>query len=258
MPENVFTYNDYCAPPLKSWIHPYLPPSLSLLPSLLLMLNCSRLMIEAVRVPVLRGQRDAFTQCPCRAAYSGLSCWQMIEMDCFKEINVFEVEGALCADLDVNRPNPPPKRGFFYRLFRREASAVLPCGRGGARGGGLRDIRPDLAKTQKAPRALLCSGNNLEGPSVLHYSITRLSRRQSPWSNLALRALRRGSNSSVDLIAATLGLEPPSFWVLVMLTTRLQALAAKQHTEGVCAGPTAALFALDWVRRRRPPGTHRA
>ncbi|XP_035275971.1 G protein-coupled receptor kinase 4-like isoform X1 [Anguilla rostrata] len=48
--------------------------------------------------------------------------WQneMIEMDCFKEINVFELDGALCPDLDVNRPNPPPKRGFFYRLFRRE------------------------------------------------------------------------------------------------------------------------------------------
>ncbi|KAG5845041.1 hypothetical protein ANANG_G00134630 [Anguilla anguilla] len=48
--------------------------------------------------------------------------WQneMIEMECFKEINVYETDGALCSDLDVNRPNPPPKRGFFYRLFRRE------------------------------------------------------------------------------------------------------------------------------------------
>ncbi|XP_064819292.1 G protein-coupled receptor kinase 5-like [Oncorhynchus masou masou] len=48
--------------------------------------------------------------------------WQneMIEMECFKEINVYETEGLLCSDLDVNRPNPPPKRGFFYRLFRRE------------------------------------------------------------------------------------------------------------------------------------------
>ncbi|KAG9342495.1 hypothetical protein JZ751_016498 [Albula glossodonta] len=48
--------------------------------------------------------------------------WQneMIEMECFKEINVFETDGVLCPDLDVNRPNPPPKRGFFYRLFRRE------------------------------------------------------------------------------------------------------------------------------------------
>ncbi|TRY85764.1 hypothetical protein DNTS_031935 [Danionella cerebrum] len=45
--------------------------------------------------------------------------WQneMIEMECFKEINVFEMDGALCSDLDVNRPNPAPKRGFFYRLF---------------------------------------------------------------------------------------------------------------------------------------------
>eukprot|EP00063_Salmo_salar_P064266 XP_014039101.1 PREDICTED: G protein-coupled receptor kinase 6-like isoform X2 [Salmo salar] len=48
--------------------------------------------------------------------------WQneMIEMECFKEINVYETDGLLCSDLDVNRPNPPPKRGFFYRLFRRE------------------------------------------------------------------------------------------------------------------------------------------
>uniref|UniRef100_A0A8D0CFD7 G protein-coupled receptor kinase n=1 Tax=Scleropages formosus TaxID=113540 RepID=A0A8D0CFD7_SCLFO len=55
--------------------------------------------------------------------------WQneMIEMECFKEINVYETDGALCPDLDVNRPNPPPKRGFFYRLFRREASSAL-CG----------------------------------------------------------------------------------------------------------------------------------
>uniref|UniRef100_A0A8C2BN90 G protein-coupled receptor kinase n=1 Tax=Cyprinus carpio TaxID=7962 RepID=A0A8C2BN90_CYPCA len=52
--------------------------------------------------------------------------WQneMIEMECFKEINVFEMDGALCSDLDVNNPNPAPKRGFFYRLFRREASAI--------------------------------------------------------------------------------------------------------------------------------------
>ncbi|KAK5599457.1 G protein-coupled receptor kinase 4 [Crenichthys baileyi] len=48
--------------------------------------------------------------------------WQneMIEMECFKEINIYETDGMLCPDLDVNRPNPPPKRGFFYRLFRRE------------------------------------------------------------------------------------------------------------------------------------------
>uniref|UniRef100_A0A672S2A5 Uncharacterized protein n=1 Tax=Sinocyclocheilus grahami TaxID=75366 RepID=A0A672S2A5_SINGR len=50
----------------------------------------------------------------------------MIEMECFKEINVFEMDGALCSDLDVNKPNPAPKRGFFYRLFHREASATVP------------------------------------------------------------------------------------------------------------------------------------
>uniref|UniRef100_A0A8C2CJI3 G protein-coupled receptor kinase n=1 Tax=Cyprinus carpio TaxID=7962 RepID=A0A8C2CJI3_CYPCA len=54
--------------------------------------------------------------------------WQneMIEMECFKEINVFEMDGAPCSDLDVNKPNPAPKRGFFYRLFHREASASVP------------------------------------------------------------------------------------------------------------------------------------
>uniref|UniRef100_A0A7N6ADJ5 G protein-coupled receptor kinase n=1 Tax=Anabas testudineus TaxID=64144 RepID=A0A7N6ADJ5_ANATE len=61
--------------------------------------------------------------------------WQneMIEMECFKEINVYETDGTLCPDLDMNRPNPPPKRGFFYRLFRREASASAPAT---VRGGG--------------------------------------------------------------------------------------------------------------------------
>uniref|UniRef100_A0A672JZH1 G protein-coupled receptor kinase n=1 Tax=Sinocyclocheilus grahami TaxID=75366 RepID=A0A672JZH1_SINGR len=52
--------------------------------------------------------------------------WQneMIEMECFKEINVFEMDGALSSDLDVNRPNPAPKRGFFYRLFHREITLL--------------------------------------------------------------------------------------------------------------------------------------
>uniref|UniRef100_A0A7N8YPE4 G protein-coupled receptor kinase n=1 Tax=Mastacembelus armatus TaxID=205130 RepID=A0A7N8YPE4_9TELE len=61
--------------------------------------------------------------------------WQneMIEMECFKEINVYETDGNLCPDLDMNRPNPPPKRGFFYRLFRREASASASAT---VRGGG--------------------------------------------------------------------------------------------------------------------------
>uniref|UniRef100_A0A8K9XYN9 G protein-coupled receptor kinase n=1 Tax=Oncorhynchus mykiss TaxID=8022 RepID=A0A8K9XYN9_ONCMY len=66
--------------------------------------------------------------------------WQneMIEMECFKEINVYETEGLLCSDLDVNRPNPPPKRGFFYRLFRREASGASspPAPAAAVRGGG--------------------------------------------------------------------------------------------------------------------------
>ncbi len=64
----------------------------------------------------------------------GVPVFQMIEMECFKEINVFEMDGALCSDLDVNKPNPAPKRGFFYRLFHREASASVPPA--AVRGGG--------------------------------------------------------------------------------------------------------------------------
>ncbi|XP_039607578.1 G protein-coupled receptor kinase 4 isoform X1 [Polypterus senegalus] len=50
--------------------------------------------------------------------------WQneMIEMECFKELNVFESDGTPGPDLDVNKPNPPAKKGFFYRLFRREVN----------------------------------------------------------------------------------------------------------------------------------------
>nr|XP_014345243.1 PREDICTED: G protein-coupled receptor kinase 4 [Latimeria chalumnae] len=48
--------------------------------------------------------------------------WQneMIETECFKDINVYEADGSLSPDLDASRPNPPPKRGFFHRLFGRQ------------------------------------------------------------------------------------------------------------------------------------------
>ncbi len=73
-------------------------------------------------------QKVVYCVCGC------VSVFQMIEMECFKEINVFEMDGALCSDLDVNKPNPAPKRGFFYRLFHREASASVPPA--AVRGGG--------------------------------------------------------------------------------------------------------------------------
>ncbi|XP_018410487.1 PREDICTED: G protein-coupled receptor kinase 4 isoform X1 [Nanorana parkeri] len=47
--------------------------------------------------------------------------WQheMIETECFKDINIYETDGCLSPDLDVNKPNIRPKRSFFHRLFRR-------------------------------------------------------------------------------------------------------------------------------------------
>ncbi|XP_043828519.1 G protein-coupled receptor kinase 4 isoform X2 [Dromiciops gliroides] len=46
--------------------------------------------------------------------------WQneMIETECFKDINTYEND-KLTSDVDVNKHTPRPKRGFFYRLFRR-------------------------------------------------------------------------------------------------------------------------------------------
>ncbi|XP_020847828.1 G protein-coupled receptor kinase 4 isoform X3 [Phascolarctos cinereus] len=46
--------------------------------------------------------------------------WQneMIETECFKDINVYEND-KLTSDLDLNKLTPRPKRGFFHRLFRR-------------------------------------------------------------------------------------------------------------------------------------------
>ncbi|XP_072262615.1 G protein-coupled receptor kinase 4 isoform X2 [Pyxicephalus adspersus] len=47
--------------------------------------------------------------------------WQqeMIETECFKDINIYETDGCLSPDLDVSKPNIRPKRSFFHRLFRR-------------------------------------------------------------------------------------------------------------------------------------------
>ncbi|PIO34354.1 hypothetical protein AB205_0115200, partial [Aquarana catesbeiana] len=44
---------------------------------------------------------------------------QMIETECFKDINIYETDGCLSPDLDVSKPNIRPKRSFFHRLFRR-------------------------------------------------------------------------------------------------------------------------------------------
>ncbi|KAM4708513.1 G protein-coupled receptor kinase 4 isoform 2-T2 [Discoglossus pictus] len=47
--------------------------------------------------------------------------WQqeMIETECFKDINIYETDGCLSPDLDLSKQNLRPKRSFFHRLFRR-------------------------------------------------------------------------------------------------------------------------------------------
>ncbi|XP_055488268.1 G protein-coupled receptor kinase 6-like isoform X2 [Leucoraja erinacea] len=48
--------------------------------------------------------------------------WQneMFDTECFKEVNTYGSDGTLSPDLDNNKPEPPPKRGVWYRLCRRE------------------------------------------------------------------------------------------------------------------------------------------
>ncbi|XP_038944748.1 G protein-coupled receptor kinase 5 isoform X5 [Rattus norvegicus] len=48
--------------------------------------------------------------------------WQneMIETECFKELNVFGPNGTLSPDLNRSQPPEPPKKGLFHRLFRRQ------------------------------------------------------------------------------------------------------------------------------------------
>nr|XP_014431576.1 G protein-coupled receptor kinase 4 isoform X2 [Pelodiscus sinensis] len=47
--------------------------------------------------------------------------WQneMIETECFQELNTYETDVALSQDLDMSKDIPKPKRGFFHRLFKR-------------------------------------------------------------------------------------------------------------------------------------------
>ncbi|XP_076836925.1 G protein-coupled receptor kinase 6 [Brachyhypopomus gauderio] len=49
--------------------------------------------------------------------------WQneMIESECFKELNVLNLDGTVPPDLDWRgQPSPPPKQGLLQRLFRRQ------------------------------------------------------------------------------------------------------------------------------------------
>lgn len=60
--------------------------------------------------------------CSCIDIYSLL---QMIETECFAELNVFNLDGTLPSDLDWRgQPSPPPKQGLLYRLFRQVGPPV--------------------------------------------------------------------------------------------------------------------------------------
>uniref|UniRef100_A0AAR2LB46 G protein-coupled receptor kinase n=1 Tax=Pygocentrus nattereri TaxID=42514 RepID=A0AAR2LB46_PYGNA len=53
--------------------------------------------------------------------------WQneMIETECFKELNVLNLDGTLPPDLDWRgQPSPPPKQGLLQRLFGRQVCTV--------------------------------------------------------------------------------------------------------------------------------------
>ncbi|XP_019408899.1 PREDICTED: G protein-coupled receptor kinase 4 [Crocodylus porosus] len=47
--------------------------------------------------------------------------WQneMIETECFEDINAYEMDSTLTPDVDMSKHTPRPKKGFFHRLFRR-------------------------------------------------------------------------------------------------------------------------------------------
>lgn len=51
-----------------------------------------------------------------------LFLFQMIEMECFKELNVFSEDGDTPPDLIEELPPPPPRGSLFSRLFRRQVS----------------------------------------------------------------------------------------------------------------------------------------
>lgn len=58
------------------------------------------------------------------------SLFQMIETECFKELNVFSTDGTVPPDLDwKGQPSPQPKKGLLQRLFSRQVRvcpAFLP------------------------------------------------------------------------------------------------------------------------------------
>uniref|UniRef100_A0A8D2LJF7 G protein-coupled receptor kinase n=1 Tax=Varanus komodoensis TaxID=61221 RepID=A0A8D2LJF7_VARKO len=74
--------------------------------------------------------------------------WQneMIDMECFKELNVFGPDGAVPPDLDWKGQQPTvPKKGLLQRLFSRQVTCVENC----------------PWSEQPLPSRLLCSGKRL-------------------------------------------------------------------------------------------------
>lgn len=60
------------------------------------------------------------THFPLSASYSHLI--QMIETECFRDLNVFGPHGMRSPDLDWNQPPEPPRRSLLDRIFRRHVS----------------------------------------------------------------------------------------------------------------------------------------
>lgn len=54
--------------------------------------------------------------------------YEMLETECFKELNVFGPNGEPTPDLRADMPPSPPQRGFFERLFRRRRVSCGCCG----------------------------------------------------------------------------------------------------------------------------------
>uniref|UniRef100_A0A669F6F3 G protein-coupled receptor kinase n=1 Tax=Oreochromis niloticus TaxID=8128 RepID=A0A669F6F3_ORENI len=54
--------------------------------------------------------------------------WQneMIETECFRDLNVFGPHGTRSPDLDWNQPPEPPRRSLLDRIFRRHVRKELP------------------------------------------------------------------------------------------------------------------------------------
>lgn len=79
---------------------------------------------------------------------------QMIETECFKELNVFGPNGTLSPDLDRSHPPEPPKKGLLQRIFKRQvrestatAPPVLASAAGTLGPGTSTRLRPELQST---------------------------------------------------------------------------------------------------------------